>query len=237
MDKTNKILVVDDDPNILELMEETLGEKGYDVISVDNGYSAFLKAKEEEIGLIVLDLLIPRIDGVSLCQKLKALGSTKNIPILIISAHAKKELVVKLLRLGVNNFLTKPFDVDKLINRVNELYSSSTDPAPSVLTNLKVKYAPGMNILNIKLIGELASTDPPVLISDIGNQLQKDIKKIMLNVADLNAFGVEQVNAIQKIKDHFEANDIKFNISTGNLKDLRINLLKSSKLKENLLTY
>ncbi len=235
MEKMSKILAVDDDHSILELIEEALGEKGYEVITVDNGYTAYSKAKEGNIGLIILDLFIPRIDGVSLCQKLKALELTKNIPVLIISGQAKKEMIVKLLRLGIRHFLAKPFDVDKLVNRVNELYSSVS--ASSTLTNLKVKYSPAMNILNIKLVGELMSTDSPVLISDIGNQLKKDTKKIMLSIADLNSFGAEQVNTLQKIRDHFQANNIKFNISSGNLKDLRVNLLKNSSLKENLLTY
>jgi len=238
MEKANKILVVDDDPNILTLAEETLGEKGYEVIISDNGYNAWLKAKEEDIGLIILDLFIPRIDGVTLCQKLKSLDVTKDIPILIISGHAKKEIIVRLLQLGIRHFLAKPFDIEQLISRVNELFISGNEsPNLSKLPNLKVKYSPGLNMLNIKLIGELTDTDSPVLINDIDNQLKNDTNKILLSIADLNSFGMEQVSVLQKIRDHFEANNIKFSITANNLKDLRINLLKNSALKENLLTY
>ena len=90
MEKANKILAVDDDGSILTLLEETLGEKGYEVVLADNGYTAFQKAKEEDIGLIILDLFIPRIDGVALCQKLKALDGTKDIPSKCACVSTKK---------------------------------------------------------------------------------------------------------------------------------------------------
>ncbi len=235
MNDVRKIVVADDDSNILDLMKESLTDAGFNVIPADNGLSAFIKAKEEHPGLLILDLYLPRMDGVKVCQKLKSSDETKDIPILIVSAHTKKEIVVQLLRLGVNHFIAKPFDVDKLIARVNELYP---DRVPSShLAKLKIKYMPNLDILNIKLVGELGQNDTPILLNDITGRVSQNIHKIILNVMDLDTFGMEQVNVLEDIKDHFQENQIKFKITAGSTKDLRTNLLQNSKLKENLILY
>ncbi|MBU1077625.1 MAG: response regulator [Spirochaetes bacterium] len=235
MQYIKKILVADDDENIVELIREALTDEGYSIISADNGLLASIKAKEDQPGLIILDLSLPRMDGLNVCKKLKAQDETKDIPILIISAQNKKEIVIELLKLGVKNFLAKPFNVDNLINRVNTLYPENT---PSVqLTNLKIKYMPNMDILNIKLAGELAENDTSVLMNDIDNRISQNIHKVILNVIDLQSFGMEQINVLEDIKNHFLGNNIKFKITAGNSRDLRSNLIKSSKLKEDLLMY
>jgi len=235
MNYIKKILVADDDENIVELIREALTDEGYSIISADNGMLAAIKAKEELPSLIILDLSLPRMDGLNVCKKLKAQDETKDIPILIISAQNKKEIVIELLKLGVKNFLAKPFNVDNLIKRVDALYPDNTPSAG--LTNLKIKYMPSLDILNIKLAGELAENDTPVLMSDIDTRISQNIHKIILNVIDLQSFGMEQINVLEDIKNHFLENNIKFKITAGNSRDLRSNLIKSSKLKEDLLMY
>ena len=234
MSSDKKVLIAEDDEGISELMEEALN-KTYDIVRVDNGFSAVTKAKEEIPGLIILDLFLPRMDGINVCKKLKANPLTKNIPILVVSAYNKKELIVALLRLGVKNFLAKPFEIDNLVKRVNELYTPLT--ASSELANLKVKYAPASDLLNIKITGNLTSADSPVLINDIEGQLTDKIKKIILNVNRLDSFGTDQVDIIEKMKDHFQDNEINFKISTGGSSNLKTNLLKNSRLRENLQVY
>lgn len=228
-----KILIAEDDPNIRTLMEEALN-KTYEIISVDNGFSAYTKAKEEAVGLIILDLFLPRMDGLTVCRKLKSEEQTNNIPILIVSAYNKKELIVALLKLGIKHFLAKPFDMNIFIKRVDELF---IPPAISQkFTNLKIKYSLNKDILNVKLVGELVSHDFPVLINDINNQVKGDINKIILHLNDLNSFGMDQLNIIEQLKDHFLENKINFKITAGGSNNLRANLLKNSALKENLLT-
>lgn len=235
MNDIKKVLVAEDDPNIMELIKESLTDEGYLVIPADNGLLASIKAKEELPGLIILDLFLPRMDGLKVCRKLKTQDDTKNIPILVISGNTKKETVVDLLRLGVRNFLAKPFDVENLVHRVDELYP---DRVPvSKLTNLKIKYMPNLDILNVKLAGELGENDAPVLVDDIDNRIDKKIHKIILNVIELKTFGMEQINVLEDIKEHFIANDIKVKVTAGSSKDLRSNLLKNSKLREDLLMY
>lgn len=227
------ILIAEDDSSIRELLEESLNSL-YDVISVDNGYSAYIKASEENPGLILLDLFLPRMDGITVVKKLKANDRTKNIPILVVSAHNKKELIVTLLKLGVRHFLAKPFEINNLVKRVGELYQDSA--AASDLANLKIKYSPNSNILNVKLVGDLVTNDSPVLINDISHQINKDIEKIILHINDLDSFGMDQVAAIERVKEYFKENDIGFHVSAGHSTSLRANLLKNSVLKDNLLT-
>ncbi len=235
MNDIKKIIIADDEPNIVELIKDTLTDKGYIVIPANNGLSTVIKAKKERPGLIILDLFLPRMDGIKVCKKLKSLDETKNIPVLIISAQTKKEIVIELLRLGIRNFLAKPFNINNLIKRVNQLYLQCIPS--SQLTKFKIKYMPSMDILNIKLIGDLAENDTSILVNDINNRITENIHKIILNIMELNTFGTEQINVLEDIKDHFQENNIKFKITAGSSKKLRSNLLKNSKLKENLLIY
>jgi len=114
----DRILVVDDDPSILETLTTMLRFKGYATQVASNGRKALEAVKEFDPDLILLDIMLPDIDGYDICRRLKADSKTSDIPILIVSARTRREEIVNLLELGANDYITKPFFLDEVIARV-----------------------------------------------------------------------------------------------------------------------
>jgi len=113
----NTILVVDDTITNLDILVELLDN--YDVIEVTNGRDALEIVKEENIDLILLDIVMPDMDGFEVCQKLKADKKTKNIPVIFITAKTDEEAIEKAYDTGGMDYITKPFKPKELLARVN----------------------------------------------------------------------------------------------------------------------
>ena len=121
--KKAKILVVDDEVNITQILELSIGAEGFEVITASNGEEAIDKARKEQPDLIILDIMMPRIDGYEACRILKANPLTKNIPVVLLTAKGRD--IDKRLgyEVGATDYIVKPFSPNKLIERINELLS------------------------------------------------------------------------------------------------------------------
>ncbi len=121
--KRGKVLVVDDEINITQILEFSIGAEGYEVISASNGEEAIEKARSEQPDLIILDIMMPRIDGYEACRILKANPVTKNIPVLLLTAKGRD--IDKRLgyEVGATDYIVKPFSPNKLIDRIHKLLS------------------------------------------------------------------------------------------------------------------
>lgn len=113
-----KILVVDDEPDILELIGYNLARHNFDMIGVPSGEDAFVSVRRSPPDLVVLDLMLPGIDGLEVCRRLKNDGSTAAIPVIILSAKGEEADVVIGLELGADDYLTKPFSPRVLMARI-----------------------------------------------------------------------------------------------------------------------
>lgn len=113
-----RILVADDDPVILRLIQVNLELEGYQVLTANNGQEAVDKATAEIPDLVILDIMMPRLDGYQACEQLKAAETTKEIPIIFLSAKAQQGDIDKGKSYGVADYLTKPFDPSDLIDVV-----------------------------------------------------------------------------------------------------------------------
>jgi two-component system KDP operon response regulator KdpE len=111
-----RILVVDDDNNIIELLSSTLSLEGWQVLSATNGMEALKKAEEILPDLVLLDIMMPVMDGFEICRRLR---QRSQIPIIALSARADVGDKIKCLNLGADDYVTKPFRVDELIARIN----------------------------------------------------------------------------------------------------------------------
>ena len=116
-----KILVVDDDDSINELIKINLELSGYDVISAFDGLQGFTLAKQELPDLIVLDVMMPDVDGYTGAKRVRENASTAEIPILMLTAMGQLEDKVKGFDIGVDDYLVKPFEMDELKVRVRAL--------------------------------------------------------------------------------------------------------------------
>ncbi len=123
--KKGKILVVDDEINITQILEFSIGSEGYEVITARNGEDAIDKARREQPDLIVLDIMMPKIDGYEACRILKANPLTKNIPVVLLTAKGRD--IDKRLgyEVGATDYIVKPFSPSKLIDRIQQLLSLS----------------------------------------------------------------------------------------------------------------
>ncbi|QXM06824.1 response regulator transcription factor [Crassaminicella indica] len=110
-----KILIVDDDHNICELIELYLKKEGYKVISVHNGLAAIKTFKEETPDFVILDIMLPKMDGWDVCRELKRIS---NVPIIMLTAKGDTFDKVLGLRLGADDYMVKPFDARELVARV-----------------------------------------------------------------------------------------------------------------------
>ncbi len=119
-DLTNKrVLVVEDESHLSEGLKLNLSLKGYDVMIAADGSSALRRWKEWEPDLIVLDIMLPKIDGLSVLRKIRL--EDERIPILILSAKGSSDDKIKGLTYGVDDYLAKPFNLDEFLLRVDRL--------------------------------------------------------------------------------------------------------------------
>jgi len=116
-----KILVVDDEPEAVELVEFNLKQAGFDVTTAADGAEALKKAKANLPALMVLDLMLPEIDGLEVCKLLRRDAATVKIPILMLTAKAAEIDRVLGLELGADDYVTKPFSPRELVLRVKKL--------------------------------------------------------------------------------------------------------------------
>lgn len=141
-----RILVVDDEPDILELIRYNLTRNNYDLIGVASGEEAFALVRTSPPDLVVLDLMLPGVDGLEVCRRLKNGAGTAAIPIIILSAKGEEADVVTGLELGADDYLTKPFSPRVLLARIKAVLrrqQSEPDAAGTVITHHDLQIHPG----------------------------------------------------------------------------------------------
>jgi two-component system alkaline phosphatase synthesis response regulator PhoP len=116
-----KILVVDDEIYIVHILDFSLGMEGYEVLTALDGEQAVDKARSEHPDLIVLDIMMPKLDGYETCKILKAGEDTKNIPVILLSAKGRNVDQKVGFEVGADDYITKPFSPRKLVERINTL--------------------------------------------------------------------------------------------------------------------
>jgi DNA-binding response OmpR family regulator len=116
-----KMLVVDDEPDTIELISFNLQNAGYEVITAADGAEALRKARRHAPDAIVLDLMLPELDGLEVCKVLRRDPATEKIPILMLTAKAAETDRIVGLELGASDYLTKPFSPRELVLRVRNI--------------------------------------------------------------------------------------------------------------------
>jgi len=124
----SKVLVVDDEPEAVELVEFNLRQAGYAVVTAGDGAEALSKARATQPSLIVLDLMLPEVDGLEVCKMLRRDPATAAIPIVMLTAKAAEIDRVLGLELGADDYVTKPFSPRELILRVKKLLQRDRAP-------------------------------------------------------------------------------------------------------------
>lgn len=130
----NKILVVDDDNAINELIKVNLELCGYNVVQAYDGTKGFALCKQEKPSLVVLDVMMPEVDGFTVAQRIRKNDDTKNIPILMLTALSQLNDKVNGFNIGVDDYLVKPFEMEELQARVRALLKRYNQIPESIAT-------------------------------------------------------------------------------------------------------
>ncbi|MBM7614574.1 response regulator [Alkaliphilus hydrothermalis] len=135
-----KILVVDDEEHILELIKFNLEKNGFEVTTKDNGEECIQFLREIPVDLVVLDLMLPGIDGLEVCKKIRTIDGLAKLPIIMLTARSEETDRILGLELGADDYMAKPFSVRELVARIKAVLRRTEDQQPTVKnTLLKVK--------------------------------------------------------------------------------------------------
>ena len=122
-----RVLLVDDDPVILKLLQVNFEMEGYTVMTANDGVEGLEKERAERPDIVLLDIMMPRMDGLQVTKALKGDAETKAIPIILLSAKAQASDIQLGKDMGADDYLTKPFDPLELLERVSDLLHGRVD--------------------------------------------------------------------------------------------------------------
>ncbi len=118
----NKVLIVEDDPNLLETLKYNLRKEGYDIITASDGEQALTIARRERPSLLILDIMLPKLNGFEVCRILR---KEMTVPILMLTAKADETDKIVGLEIGADDYMTKPFSMRELLARVRAMLRRS----------------------------------------------------------------------------------------------------------------
>jgi two-component system, OmpR family, alkaline phosphatase synthesis response regulator PhoP len=154
--KMKKILIVEDEIDIVELVSYTLKKEGFSVASCLTGTEAIEKVKEIIPDLVVLDLMLPGMDGFEICRQMKFDTTTRNIPIIMLTAKSEESDIVTGLELGADDYVTKPFSPKILVARIRSVLRNKVN---QVINKSGAIAIDGLSIIpdkrEVKISGEL----------------------------------------------------------------------------------
>ena len=133
-----KVLVVDDEPVVTEVVSRYLGREGFQVATADSGEAALSMAREWEPDLIVLDLMLPKIDGLEVCRTLRAEGQ---VPIVMLTARGEETDRIVGLELGADDYVVKPFSPRELVARIKAVLRRSTAEATPPASRAALRFS------------------------------------------------------------------------------------------------
>ena len=127
VDKRTIVLVVDDDKNIINIIQDFLEPDQFEVIAASNGKEALGMVFIKSPDIVILDMMMPEMDGLTVCKELKNNTRTRDIPIIVLSARTSMDEKLRAMDLGINDYIGKPFDLRELRARINMALRSGFD--------------------------------------------------------------------------------------------------------------
>ncbi len=203
-----KILVIDDEADIRDIVRMYLGESGYDVIEASNGQEGILRAQNDRPDLIVLDIMMPGINGFEVAKHLKDDPNTSNIPILILSVLAQDSQY----RHGILDYVSKPFKQDELVTKVKKFFDKVRDKnAHSVLIvddDPDIVDVIALCLKDNRIVSEKAYNGPEALE-------KAKTKKVHLVLLDINMPGMNGFEVIKHLKADPKTCELPIIVLTG----------------------
>jgi two-component system alkaline phosphatase synthesis response regulator PhoP len=133
-----KILIVDDEPDILELIEYNLKKEGYTVFTANNGLEAIQMAKKHTPDLIILDIMMPKLDGIETCRQLRAMPEFKTTFMVFLTARSEEYSEISGFNVGADDYIAKPIKPRALISRINAILRRNSQSENEVENKLEI---------------------------------------------------------------------------------------------------
>ncbi len=127
MSATQKILVVDDDEHILRSLSQYLELEDFDVVSASSGPEALQLFEQEKPDLLVLDVMMPGMDGFQVLESLRQNPETAHVPVLMLTARDQHNDILKGYQMGATSYLVKPFNLDELVEAIREVFAGKSN--------------------------------------------------------------------------------------------------------------
>ena len=147
MDKRKTILIVEDEKNIVDILRFNLQRSGYDTVEAYDGADGLSKARSDNPDLILLDVMLPKMNGFDVCETLRNEGN--NVPVIILTAREEEGDKVRGLEIGADDYITKPFSMRELVARVGANIRRTTELSPSASAERVAGAAPLSGELSI----------------------------------------------------------------------------------------
>lgn len=198
---TARVLVVDDIPANVKLLEARLVAEYFDVVTAEDGFKALAICDEEQVDIILLDIMMPGMDGFEVCERLKANPNTAHIPVVMVTALDQPSDRVRGLKAGADDFLTKPVNDLQLIARVKSLVRLK---AVSDELRLRAETARQIGIEEMLRSDGLMQTPGRVLVADGRASSQERIIRALKPVAEVDAVTEPQAALLKAASNPFE---------------------------------
>jgi K+-sensing histidine kinase KdpD len=231
--KKHKILIVEDNQENMDLLVYFLRPQGYDIISVADGLSAVQKVQEDQPDIILLDIMLPKMDGYEVCEKLKKDPATKFIPIIMLTALKELKDKVRALEVGADDFISKPFENVELLARVksllrlkdyhDELQSKNIELAEKNeslmgmdkfkedLTNLIIHDMKNPLFViqgNLQMMSMSMENVPPEILKKYTQRIERSSQQLLRMVVNLLDISRIEEGTIKLRHDHADINEI-----------------------------
>lgn len=198
---TARVLVVDDIPANVKLLEARLVAEYFDVVTAEDGFKALAICDEEQVDIILLDIMMPGMDGFEVCERLKANPKTAHIPVVMVTALDQPSDRVRGLKAGADDFLTKPVNDLQLIARVKSLVRLK---AVSDELRLRAETARQIGIEEMLRADGLIQTPGRVLVADGRASSQERIVRALKPIAEVDAVTDPQAALLKAASSSFE---------------------------------
>jgi two-component system, OmpR family, response regulator RpaA len=200
-----KIVAIDDDPSIVELVKVNLEIQGHTVLTAPDGVKGFALIQQEKPNLVVMDLMMPEVDGYTVCQRVRKVPELEGIPIILLTALGELDDKVKGFDSGADDYLTKPFDIPELLVRVRALLRRSVAVVPDSAKSKELLTIGDITLVpeNLEIkVGEKISKLTPTEFEIINCLVQNHGQAISLGKLLQDVWGYSPDDDVETIRVH-----------------------------------
>jgi len=190
MESVETILIIDDKPANVDMLCQELEEEGYNLLTAYDGEEALIKVQEHQPDLVLLDIMMPHVDGFTVCRILKGSGKTMLIPVILLTALRAQEDRVRGIEAGADDFISKPFDRDELLAKIRSLLRQKTHREKQEKDLIRELQSARRDLEQTQL--ELANARKRIeMLERAKNQLSKFVPLSVRKMADSNQEGFD----------------------------------------------